>query len=154
MSSGSYLLRQQASQRPSGWPGAILCRHQPGHRGRTGRAPRLGGTDPGGHRAADAAWPAWRGRTAKERESSCGAGSNSSTSMPIDLALLMTSEQGKPLARPGGGELRRFLRRMVCRGGQAGLRRDHRRGGYKRMLVIKQPIGVCAAITPGISPRP
>ena len=46
--------------------------------------------------------------------------------------------------------LRRVVHRMVCRGRQAHLRRHHpdRMQPDKRIVVIKQPIGVCAAMTP------
>ena len=65
--------------------------------------------------------------------------------------MLMTAEQGKPLAE-SRGEIAygAVVHRVVRRGGQARLRRHHPAPSAddRRIVVIKQPIGVCAAITP------
>ncbi len=76
--------------------------------------------------AAEAAWPAWRALTAKERGAILRSWFELIVANADDLALLMTAEQGKPLAEARGEvALRRQLRRMVRRGGQAHLwRRD------------------------------
>ncbi len=63
----------------------------------------------------------------------------------------MTSEQGKPLAEARGeSRLCRRVRRILRRGGQAHLWRDQSRRlrADSRILVVRQPIGVVAAITP------
>jgi len=70
-----------------------------------------------------------------------------------DLAVLMTAEQGKPLAESRGGDrLRGVVHRVVRRGGRrvyGDTIPTHQ--ADKRIVVIKEPIGVCAAITPGTS---
>ena len=68
-----------------------------------------------------------------------------------DLARIMTAEQGKPLAeakRRGG--LWRLVHRVLRRGSQADLWRDHSQliRPDARIVVQRQPIGVVAAITP------
>ena len=68
-----------------------------------------------------------------------------------DLALIMTSEQGKPLAESKGEiVLRGVVHRMVRRRSAAHLRRhdSQRRQAIKRIIAIKQPVGTTAAITP------
>ena len=63
----------------------------------------------------------------------------------------MTAEQGKPLAEAHGrGRLRGQLPRVVRRRGRAGLRpgRAGRSNPTNRVLVLRQPVGVAAAITP------
>ena len=67
-----------------------------------------------------------------------------------DLAVLMTVEQGKPLAE-SRGEIAygaSFIE-WFAEEGEARLRRhDPGAGADRRIVVIKQPIGVCAAVTP------
>ncbi len=52
--------------------------------------------------AADAAWPAWRAQTAKKRAAIMRTWFDLIVENADDLALLMTSEQGKPLAEARG----------------------------------------------------
>ena len=100
--------------------------------------------------AANAAWPAWRSKTAKER----------SIILRKWFDLLMANQRrpgphhdrraGQAAARgQGRSGLRRQLRRVVRRGSQARQRRDPAAVRQQpRLLVLRQPIGVCAAITP------
>ena len=52
--------------------------------------------------AADAAWPAWRSKTAKERAAILRTWFNLIVENKDDLAQIMTAEQGKPLAESAG----------------------------------------------------
>jgi len=100
--------------------------------------------------AANAAWPAWRERTAKERGAILRRWFELLIANQDDLAKLMTAEQGKPLAEAKGEvaygasfiewfaeEAKRVYGDTIPQP-----RRD------QRLVVIKEPIGVCAAITP------
>lgn len=100
--------------------------------------------------AANAAWPAWRAKTAKERSNILRSWYNLIMENQEDLAVLMTLEQGKPLAEAKGevvygasfiewfAEEAKRVYGDTIPGHQAD----------KRIVVIKQPIGVVAAITP------
>jgi succinate-semialdehyde dehydrogenase / glutarate-semialdehyde dehydrogenase len=100
--------------------------------------------------AANAAWPAWRAKSAKERAGVLREWFRLIVENADDLALLMTSEQGKSLAEAKGEVL----------GGAAFVEwfAEEAKRVYgdtipaptadKRYLAIKQPIGVVAAITP------
>ena len=100
--------------------------------------------------AANAAWPAWRARTASERSSLLRRWYELILTHQHDLALLMTAEQGKPLAE-AQGEIR-YAASFIEWFAEEGKRvygdtiPQHQRD--KRIVVIKEPIGVCAAITP------
>lgn len=100
--------------------------------------------------AANRAWPDWRGKTAAERSSILRRWADLILANQEDLARLMTAEQGKPLAESNGEiayaasfiewfaeEAKRIYGDIIP---------THQRD--KRILVIKQPVGVCAAITP------
>ena len=80
--------------------------------------------------AAERAWPAWRDKTAKERSAILRKWFELMIANVDDLALILTTEQGKPLAEAKGEvAYRRLVRRVVRRGGAARLRRrdpDHR----------------------------
>jgi succinate-semialdehyde dehydrogenase/glutarate-semialdehyde dehydrogenase len=100
--------------------------------------------------AAQAAWPSWRGLTAGER---CGLLRRWHDLMLIhaeDLARIMTAEQGKPLAEARGeiAYAASFIDWFAAEGRRVygDLIPGHQAG--KRILVLKQPVGVCAAITP------
>jgi succinate-semialdehyde dehydrogenase/glutarate-semialdehyde dehydrogenase len=100
--------------------------------------------------AAAASLPAWSARTAKERAGILGKWFELIMAAQEDLARLMTAEQGKPLAETRGEvaygasfiewfaeEAKRVYGDVIP---------THAAG--KRILVLKQPIGVVAAITP------
>jgi succinate-semialdehyde dehydrogenase / glutarate-semialdehyde dehydrogenase len=100
--------------------------------------------------AADKAWSAWRNKTAKERSAIMRKWAELQLAHADDLALIMTTEQGKPLAE-ARGEL------TMGAGYVEWFAEEARRvygdviptvGNDRRLLTIKQPIGVCAAITP------
>src|SRR6202789_332720 len=100
--------------------------------------------------AAAAALPAWRARTAKERAVILRRWFDLMTENQEDLATLMTAEQGKPLAESKteilyaasfiewfGEEAKRLYGDII-----PGHQSD------KRIMVLRQPVGVVAAITP------
>jgi succinate-semialdehyde dehydrogenase/glutarate-semialdehyde dehydrogenase len=100
--------------------------------------------------AANAAWPAWAAKTAKERANVLRKWFDLMMANVEDLAVIMTSEQGKPLAESRGevaygasfiewfAEEGKRIYGDVIPQTQAG----------RRIVVLKQPIGVVAAITP------
>jgi succinate-semialdehyde dehydrogenase/glutarate-semialdehyde dehydrogenase len=100
--------------------------------------------------AADRAWPAWRDKTAKQRADILRKWYELMLANVDDLALILTSEQGKPLAESKGEvtigaayvewfaeEARRIYGDVIPT-----------IGNDRRLVVVKQPVGVCAAITP------
>jgi succinate-semialdehyde dehydrogenase / glutarate-semialdehyde dehydrogenase len=118
---------------------------------RIGSVPKLG--QEGTRRAIEAAhtaFPSWRAKTAKERASVLRCWHDLMMAAQEDLARLMTAEQGKPLAEARGeiayaasfvewfAEEAKRVYGDVVSPPQAD----------KRILVLKEPIGVCAAITP------
>jgi succinate-semialdehyde dehydrogenase/glutarate-semialdehyde dehydrogenase len=100
--------------------------------------------------AAEAAWPAWRAKTGKERAAILRRWQDLMLANQDDLALLMTTEQGKPLSEAKGeivyaasfiewfAEEAKRIYGDTIPGHQAD----------KRIVVVKEPIGICAAITP------
>lgn len=100
--------------------------------------------------AANAAWPAWRAKTAKERATVMMKWFALLHQHADDLARIMTAEQGKPLAEAkgevgyGASFIEWFAEESKRIYGETVPTTDNN----KRYLVIKQPIGVCAAITP------
>ncbi|QSP93923.1 NAD-dependent succinate-semialdehyde dehydrogenase [Marinobacter salinisoli] len=100
--------------------------------------------------AAEAAMPAWQALTAKERAARLRNWFNLIMQHQDDLARIMTSEQGKPFAEAKGEvaygasfvewfaeESKRIYGDVIPA-----------HGADKRLVTIKQPIGVVAAITP------
>ena len=100
--------------------------------------------------AADKAWPAWRARTARERHAILMKWFALMNQHADDLARIMTAEQGKPLAEARGEVVygASFLEWFAEEGRRIYGETVPTTDGNKRYLVIKQPIGVCAAITP------
>ncbi len=100
--------------------------------------------------AAHRAWPAWRARTGKERAALLRRWYELILEHQEDLARLMTAEQGKPLAEARGEVL--YGASFVEWFAEEAKRvygdtiPQHQRD--KRIVVIKEPIGVVAAITP------
>ncbi len=100
--------------------------------------------------AANAAWPAWRAKTAKERANILRKWFDLMMANQEDLARLMTIEQGKPVAE-SRGEIAygaSFIEWFAEEGKRIYGDTIPTHAPDKRIVVIKQPIGVCAAITP------
>ena len=100
--------------------------------------------------AANRAWPAWRAKTAKERAAILQRWYRLIIEHTDDLARIMTAEQGKPLAEAkgevsyGASFIEWFAEEAKRVYGETIPTTDN----GKRYLVLKQPVGVCAAITP------
>ncbi|WP_423358825.1 NADP-dependent succinate-semialdehyde dehydrogenase [Pseudomonas citronellolis] len=100
--------------------------------------------------AADRALPAWRALTAKERANKLRRWFELMIENQDDLARLMTLEQGKPLTE-ARGEIAYAASFLEWFGEEAKRVYGDMIPGHqpdKRLMVIKQPIGVTAAITP------
>jgi succinate-semialdehyde dehydrogenase/glutarate-semialdehyde dehydrogenase len=100
--------------------------------------------------AAERALPAWRAKTAKERANILRKWFDLMMANQDDLALIMTSEQGKPLAE-AKGEIAygaSFIEWFAEEGKRIYGDVIPQHQSDKRIIVIKQPVGVCAAITP------
>ncbi len=100
--------------------------------------------------AAEAALPAWRKLTGKERASLMRRWFDLILANQEDLAIIMTTEQGKPLAE-ARGEIAygaSFIEWFSEEAKRAYGDVIPQHQADKRIVVIKQPIGVCAAITP------
>jgi succinate-semialdehyde dehydrogenase/glutarate-semialdehyde dehydrogenase len=100
--------------------------------------------------AAEKAWPAWRARTAKERAGILMKWFALLHQHADDLARILTAEQGKPLAEARGEVIygASFIEWFAEEGRRIYGETIPTTDPNKRYLVIKQPIGVCAAITP------
>jgi len=100
--------------------------------------------------AADRAWPAWRAKTAKERSGILRRWFDLMMASQEDLAQILTAEQGKPLAE-ARGEIAygaSFIEWFAEEAKRAYGDVIPQHQPDKRILVIKQPIGVAAMITP------
>ena len=100
--------------------------------------------------AAARALPGWRARTAKERSAILRRWFDLVMAHADDLARLMTAEQGKPLAESRGEVAygASFIEWFAEEGKRAYGDVIPTFAADRRTLAIKQPIGVCAAITP------
>ncbi|MGO4810673.1 NADP-dependent succinate-semialdehyde dehydrogenase [Cupriavidus sp. 2MCAB6] len=100
--------------------------------------------------AARTAQAAWRGKTARERSQVLRNWHELMLANADDLALLMTTEQGKPLAEARGEVTyaASFLEWFAEEGKRVSGDVLSSPAGDKRLLVVKEPVGVCAAITP------
>jgi succinate-semialdehyde dehydrogenase/glutarate-semialdehyde dehydrogenase len=100
--------------------------------------------------AADRAWPAWRDMLAKDRCAIVRKWYELMLAHSDDLALILTTEQGKPLAEAnaevaiGAAYVEWFAEEGKRVYGDV----IPTIGNDRRLVVIKQPVGVCAAITP------
>ena len=118
---------------------------------RIGTTPRMGAAETKlAIDAAAAAFPAWRAKMAKERSAILRKWFELMLANSDDLALILTSEQGKPLAESKGEiaigaayiewfaeEAKRVYGDVIPT-----IAND------RRLVVVKEPVGVCAAITP------
>ncbi|WP_249676068.1 NAD-dependent succinate-semialdehyde dehydrogenase [Pseudomonas abieticivorans] len=99
---------------------------------------------------AEAAWPAWRERPAAQRALLLEAWYQAILDNLDDLALIMTLEQGKPLGE-SQGEIRygaSFVKWFAEEARRIYGDTIPAPSGDRRLLTLKQPVGVCAAITP------
>ncbi|HEY4164439.1 MAG TPA: NADP-dependent succinate-semialdehyde dehydrogenase [Dongiaceae bacterium] len=100
--------------------------------------------------AANAAWPAWRKKTAKERAVILRKFFNLMMENQEDLAILMTAEQGKPLAESRGeiAYAASFIEWFAEEGKRIYGDVIPTFQPDKRIVVTKEAVGVVAAITP------
>jgi succinate-semialdehyde dehydrogenase/glutarate-semialdehyde dehydrogenase len=100
--------------------------------------------------AAQAAWAAWRRKTAKERAGILRRWFDLMIANSDDLALILTTEQGKPLAEAKGeiAYAASFIEWFAEEGKRVAGDTLATPAADKRIVVVKEPIGVCAAITP------
>ena len=116
-----------------------------------GSVPRMAGDETSrAIAAAERALPAWRALTAKDRSNRLRAWFNLMMDNQEDLAVLMTAEQGKPLAESRGeiAYAASFIEWFAEEGKRIYGDTIPSPIPDRRITVIKQPIGVCAAITP------
>jgi len=100
--------------------------------------------------AADAALPAWRALTARRRAQLLQAWNKLILDHTDDLATLITAEGGKPLAEAKGEAIygASFVEWFAEEGKRTYGESIPSPASTTRLLVVKQPVGVCAAITP------
>ena len=100
--------------------------------------------------AAARAYPAWRAKTAKERAVVLRRWADLMMANQDDLGLLMTTEQGKPLAEAKGevAYAASFLEWFGEEAKRAYGDTIPQHQADKRIVVIKEPVGVVACITP------
>jgi succinate-semialdehyde dehydrogenase/glutarate-semialdehyde dehydrogenase len=100
--------------------------------------------------AADAALPAWRALTARRRGQLLQNWNRLILNNADDLAALITAEGGKPLAEAKGETIygASFVEWFAEEGKRTYGESIPSPASTTRLLVVKQPIGVCAAITP------
>lgn len=148
------LLRQQACI-GGHWCAAdstqSIAVHNPANGELLGSVPNMGTTETQrAISAAHAALSAWRSQTAAQRGKILRRWFELMLENQEDLALLMTLEQGKPLAE-ARGEITyaaSFIEWFAEEGKRAYGDTIPSPLNSSRLMVIKQPIGVCAAITP------
>ena len=116
-----------------------------------GAVPRMGAAETRrAIEAADAAWPAWRARTGKERGAILRGWYDLMLEHLDDLGMIMTLEQGKPLAE-AKGEIHYaswFVEWFAEEAKRAYGETIPATVGDRRIVVTKEPVGVAAAITP------
>jgi len=116
-----------------------------------GTVPRLGAEETRrAIEAAERAWPAWRAKTGKERSGVLRKWFDLMMANQEDLAQILTAEQGKPLAE-ARGEIAygaSFIEWFAEEAKRVYGDTIPSPWADKRVLVIKQPIGVAALITP------
>jgi succinate-semialdehyde dehydrogenase/glutarate-semialdehyde dehydrogenase len=131
--------------------GATLAVTNPANGKALGTVPKMGEVETRrAIEAAQRAFPAWRAKTAQERSNLLRKWYELLLENQEDLAVLMTAEQGKPLAEARGeiAYAASFIEWFAEEGKRiyGDVIPPHQ--GDKRILVLKEPIGVCAAITP------
>jgi succinate-semialdehyde dehydrogenase/glutarate-semialdehyde dehydrogenase len=100
--------------------------------------------------AANAAWPAWRAKTAKERAAVLRRWFELMVANKNDLAAIMTAEQGKPLAESAGEVLygASFIEWFAEEGKRVYGDVIPSHLADRRILTLKQSVGVVGIVTP------
>lgn len=131
--------------------GSTLAVYNPADGVQIGTVPNMGAAEARrAIEAADAALPAWRSKTAKERAGILRKWYELMMANQEDLAVLMTVEQGKPLAESraevayGASFIEWFAEEAKRVYGDT----IPATSADRRIVVLKQPVGVCAAVTP------
>src|SRR5258705_11269460 len=122
---------------------------------RVGAVPSLGAAETRqAIEAANRALPAWRARTAKERAALLRKWFELVLENQDDLARIMTAEQGKPFAEAKGevAYAASFIEWFAEEGKRVYGETIPAPLTDQRIVVTKEPIGVCAAVTPGNFP--
>ncbi|WP_439669126.1 NADP-dependent succinate-semialdehyde dehydrogenase [Cupriavidus necator] len=118
---------------------------------RVGQVPQLGADETRqAIEAANRALPAWRARTAKERSALLRKWFELIMANQEDLARIMTAEQGKPIAEARGeiAYAASFIEWFAEEGKRVYGDTIPAPVSNQRIVVTKEPVGVCAAITP------
>ena len=116
-----------------------------------GTIPRMGASETRrAIEAANAALPAWRSKLAKERANILRRWFELMIANTDDLALIMTTEQGKPLTEAKGeiAYAASFIEWFAEEAKRVYGDVIPQHQADKRLVVIKQPVGVCGLITP------
>ena len=150
----SSLFRQQcyiAGQWCDAADGATLPVNNPATGETLGTVPKMGAAET--RRASEAAgeaFPAWRAKTAKERAGILRRWFELMMENQDDLAVLMTAEQGKPLAESKGeiAYAASFIEWFAEEGKRIYGDTIPTHLPDRRIIVLKEPIGVTVAITP------
>ncbi len=131
--------------------GATISVNNPASGADLGSVPKLGAAETRrAVEAANRAYPAWRALTAKERAAILRRWFELMMENQEDLAQLMTAEQGKPLAE-SRGEIAygsSFIEWFAEEAKRVYGDTIPQHQADKRIVVIKEPIGVVASITP------
>lgn len=148
------LFRQQAfldGQWVDADDGGRLAVDDPSNGQTVGHVPAMGSSET--RRAIEAAkraWPAWRAMTAKERGAILRRWYELMLAHTDDLACILTREQGKPVAEARGeiAYAASFIEWFAEEGKRVAGDTLASPARDKRIVVTREPIGVCAAITP------
>ncbi|NYT25184.1 NADP-dependent succinate-semialdehyde dehydrogenase [Alcaligenaceae bacterium] len=131
--------------------GATIAVTNPANGAELGTIPRMGTAETRrAIEAANASWGAWRAKTAKERAGILRRWYELMHANVDDLALILTLEQGKPLAEARGeiAYAASYIEWYAEEGKRAYGDTIPTNSPAHRVVVVKEPVGVCAAITP------
>src|ERR1700675_1407192 len=131
--------------------GATLAVHNPATGDLVGEVPAMGAAETKrAIEAAQRAYPAWRALLAGERSAILRKISDLMIQNTEDLALIMTAEQGKPLSESRGeiAYAASFIEWFAEEGKRVYGDTIPQNAKGRRIIVLKEPIGVFAAITP------
>jgi succinate-semialdehyde dehydrogenase/glutarate-semialdehyde dehydrogenase len=150
----SSLLKQQAfidGAFCDAQDGAIVEVHNPATGEFLGTVPKMGVADTQrAIAAADRAWAGWKAKTGKQRANLLRTWYNLIMANSDDLAAIMTAEQGKPLAEATGeiAYAASFIEWFAEEAKRVSGDTLPSPWEDRRIVVTKEAIGVCAAITP------